>query len=651
MKWDDDRYIAFDFETSGTLPEYALQPWRFKQGKAWATSLAIVHKAPDQLVIQGGLYPTVDMMRAFLEQAIAEDRRIVGWNTVFDVMWLLAYGLGDLVFKAKWLDGMLLWKHATIEPEYDAKPGAKKSYRLKDCVREFMPQFSDYEENVDFHDTHPAARKALHDYNIRDTMFTLRLAKKWWGTLEKQQQRVALIEADSIPLVAQANLHGMLIDTLSANALSCELKVTAAERLASLRDDMVNTPMVTERPLRGKKAQTEDQAMEAIVRSPLKLAQLLYDCWGLTPTKMNKSKETGKVTRSTDKEVLHELAFDDPRAMQLREYREALNNDTKFAQGPVVAAHYNDDGRAHPQAIIFGTYTSRMTYSSKQGRNKDERPIGFACHQMKRGPQFRGAVIAPPGYTIMEFDASGQEFRFMAIASNDPTMLHLCRPGEDPHSYMGARINHVDYHAMMIAVKEGDRIAKDGRQLGKVGNLSLQYRTSARKLCVVARVQYNIPMTIGQAERIHFTYQKTYPQVPKYWDKQIAVVKRLGYAETLAGRRVEVKGNWGGRNGWSMGSTAINYRIQGTGGDQKYLALAIIKPYLTEIGAYFFLDLHDGLYLFVPDHRVPEAAVKIKAMLDNLPYKRVWGLDPPITLPWDCKTGSSWGNLKDYKFE
>jgi DNA polymerase III epsilon subunit-like protein len=30
--WEDSRFVAFDFETTGTLPEYALQSWRVKQG-------------------------------------------------------------------------------------------------------------------------------------------------------------------------------------------------------------------------------------------------------------------------------------------------------------------------------------------------------------------------------------------------------------------------------------------------------------------------------------------------------------------------------------------------------------------------------------------------------------------------------------------
>ena len=922
MDWDDSKYVATDFETSGELPEYALQPWRFRQGKFWATSLSWVQKEPDTLRVRGGLFPKVEMMRAFLEEAIAEGRTIVGWNVAFDISVFIAYGLKDLVFKAKWLDGMLLWKHAEREPEYEVDRSKKKSYRLKLYVKQYIPGYAGYEDDVDFHSTDPAELAKLQRYNDRDTMFTLVGARYWWSLLTDKQQRAALIEAESLPMIALANLEGMLVDTPTTHALVQTLTATAAARLESLRDDIVASGLAHETITTGpkKKPLTIDQAVEAVVRSPMKLARLLYDCWGLPVLKETTGEKTGAVNRATDKEVLHELAFKDPRAKLLREYREALNNRTKFAEAPLEAARYNDDGRAHPLAIPFGTYSGRLTYASKQGKNKDERQIGFAIHQEKNAKIFREIIIPPQGYTLMEFDASGQEFRWMAIQSGDATMLQLCLPGEDPHSYMGARIALTDYHEMIAGNKAGDAKAKDGRKMGKVANLciaegtllltdrgvcsiehlrgddrvwdgvefvahtgvvcsgvkpvishdgvtatpthevlvdgewwtleeatqhgrliepamgkgwsrqyratlrivdgiarrtvsevggalraravrlwvrarreftvhgdwavnpmqgmrnasttstrrtcshrdrggsttaeacqrlvpavpqpkepilsqlrrawhrvsvrircgggelreggvaapdlpqaghrprgqqwslrdwklalgyaqgepceqatarvydvtncgprarftangkivhnSLQYRTSAQKLRVVARVQYNIPMELPQAERIHATYQRTYPKVPEYWKAQILLAKKQGYVETLAGRRVQLDGDWK-NDGWAMGSTSINYPIQGTGACQKYLAMAVLKPYLIKIGAYFGWDLHDGIYIYVPHHRVPEAAVEIKRRLDNLPYKQAWNFSPPIPLPWDCKVGESWGALKDYKF-
>jgi DNA polymerase I-like protein with 3'-5' exonuclease and polymerase domains len=227
-------------------------------------------------------------------------------------------------------------------------------------------------------------------------------------------------------------------------------------------------------------------------------------------------------------------------------------------------------------------------------------------------------------------------------------MMQICVPGEDMHAYMGARIVGKDYRFLQTAAKiKGSREEQD-RYLGKVANLSLQYRTFPKTFRKVARVQYNIPMELPEAQRIHRTYQNTYTQVPRYWERQIEKTKQLGYVETLAGRRVSVVGDWGGKLSWQMESTSLNYPVQGTGADQKYLALQLLKPYLLSIGAYFAWDLHDGIYLWVPDDKVAQVAAEGRAILDNLPYREAWGFTPPIPLPWDCKTGKSWGALKEW---
>ena len=632
MNWNDATICAFDFETSGTLPEYALQPWRYAAGDFWATSLVWVWPENGKLQMDGGLNPDRAMIKRFLDFLLRSKRRGLGWNTLFDLSVLVAYGFEDEVMALQWLDGMLLYRHLEVEPEYEMNKADKRAFRLKgenSAMSVFYPEENGYEGDIDYHDPDPEMRAKLHAYNVKDNIYTLKITKKLWGLLTSRQLRAALIEAESLPMVAAANWRGMLIDTPAAQNLHLRLATTADTALQKLQGFGVT---------------------EEIIRSPTKLAKLIFDDWNMPVYKTGTGKKTGKVSRSTDKEVLHELSFLDPKVKTLRIYRESLNQDTKFAKAPLASVRYNGDGRAHPLARVFGTYSGRLTYSSKQGRNKDERPIGWALHQEKREKYFREIMIAPMGYDLMEFDAAGQEFRWMAIQANDPVMLQLCQHGEDPHGFMGARVTEQDYKTLVVAVHAGDKKAKASRQLGKVANLSLQYRTSAAKLRVVARVDYDIPMELPQAMLIHSVYQRTYKMVPVFWKQQIAKVKRLGYAETLAGRRVKVVGDWNGRMGWSMGSTSINYPIQGTGADQKYLAMMCIKDFIYSNGCKFTLDMHDGIYVLVPKPMRAKIAVGVKMILDTLPYRQAWGITPPIPLPWDCKVGSSWGTLKEYDY-
>lgn len=628
MHFDKNKYVAFDVETSGTYNEYALQPFRYETQDFWVTcfSLAYNDSSANKITVKGKLFPTVDELRSILSWAIKNDKVLVAWNAPYDAAVCIALGLGDLVNKAKWLDSALLWKHLTVDPEYDIDKNRKRGFRLEDAMNEYYPNVENHKGSVDFHATDPESLAALLHYCKLDTMYTLKLANKFWVKLEDSQIRPALIEARSIPMIANCYVQGLYIKQDAALALRDSLEQVRSKSLSELEQFGVT---------------------ETIVRSPKKLAALLFDDWGLPCLKTNIGKKTGIESRSTDKETLHELAFVDPRAKTLRTFREAINNTTKFVANTFESLEYNGDGRVRPIPKIFGTYSGRMTYSSKQGRNKDERQTGIPLHQWKRGKDFRRQIAAPPGFVLCETDAASQEYKLMACASGDETMLSLCQPGQDPHSYMTAQIFSQDYLDFIKRYKAGEAGLDDQRKLGKVANLSCQYRTSAPKLRVVARVQYDIPMEDGEAKHIHSTYRKTYPGVVKYWNRQIKKCQQLGYAETFAGRRVKLEGNWSGKDGWSLGSTAINYPIQGTGADMKYLALAAVKDFLTQNRCYFYYELHDGLFWLLPENDWERCAHGIHDILNSLPYEKAWGWVPPVHLNWDCKVGPTWGDLKD----
>lgn len=646
LTWNDEKIVAGDLETSGRLPEFALQPWRVGRGDAWITSASfLAHDGATDLPLLSQLFPSKGQILATLERILFNDWTVLGWNIAFDISMLMALGddVADLCMRVKWLDGMLIWRHYDIEPEYEFQTAKhlKKSYSLKGytdssgrvfpgAMQVWLPMVPAYNEDVDFHATDPASLAKLQKYNDDDNRYTRIIARMIWQKLTAAQRRAVLIQAEALPLVAQANLLGLPIDVLTCKHLGAKLDLDAAAYLHELAPDGVT---------------------EKIVRSPKQLGELMFDVWQLPVLKENKSKVEGKApNRSTDKEVLHELAFVDPRAQKIKLYRETLNAKGKFCDSVLESVAYNEDGRTHPVARLFGTYTDRMTVASKQGKGKDERQIGFALHQMKREKEFREIVTVEEGYDIVEADAAGQEFRWMGVASGDETMLGLCMPGEDPHSFMGARIVGIDYRQLVRDVHAEIKTASDNRYLGKFANLSLQYRTSARKLRSKARVDYGIPIELPEAQRIHATYQQAYPGVPDYWEKQIALVKGLGYVETFGGNRIKVEGDWNGTYGWSMGSTAINARIQGTGADQKHLAMAIIKDYLRQVGGRLMFDLHDGLYMAIPSAVRPKAVDTLKHLLDNLPYQAAWGFTPPIPMPWDIKVGKAWGRLKEVKF-
>ena len=601
--------IAFDVETYSTVPAYGLQPWRddFRiRSFAWSDASAAK-------VIRD---PSINDLRQFLRDCVDTSRYIVGWNTAFDISCLCHYGLQDDVLACNWLDGSLLWRHLTVTPQYDVTSNKRKSYGLKAAVAEFFPTYAGYEEGIDYFTLDEAEIQKLLRYNALDAVFTYQLATLFWSQLSSQQQIAALIEAQSLPLVGIANHRGLHIDV----PYTLILQETLAQ---TIKDKLVETGLT-----------------QTVLNSPVQLREILFNQWDLVPP-----RATPKGAASTDKDTLSLLADVDTRAKAIHEYREAVGNKTKFVDNILESTTYSQTAYTHPTASLFSTYTGRMTYASKQGRNKAAVQTGFAIHQTKRSPVYRRVLIPPDGFTLIEYDAAGQEYRFMALQSQDETMLTMCQPGEDGHAYMGARIGGVPYARLRQAAAAGDPQAKEARQLGKVANLSLQYRTSARRLRDVARTSYGVLLTEQQAVLAHQTYRETYIGVPQYWRSAISTARSRGYAETLAGRRVHLPRVWARSLAWSLESTAINYPIQGTGADQKYLALAVLKNSMRQDGVYFYFELHDGIILIMPTNKVDTLCRKYKKLLDTLPYKAAWGHDFEIPLPWDCKIGRSFGEL------
>jgi DNA polymerase I-like protein with 3'-5' exonuclease and polymerase domains len=624
---------AFDVETWGREDLFALQPFRMRTGEAWLTSAAVAYFEDGQLVTESQRLPTAQGMADWLDTVAG--RYVVCWNTPFDIAWLLVLdelhpelGIRAKVFKVHWLDGMLLYRHAINAPRY--KEEGRMSVGLKEAVVQFFPNEAGYEEGVAFNPVTEQEWVRLGVYNEDDCSKTLRITVLLLQTLPPKIVRNALIEARCLPLVADTKINGLRINAAKAAALGDRLRI---KRDAALVELAMKQGMLE---------------WEKIIASPKQLSALLYEQWLLPVPHL-----TDKGAPSTDKEALAFLGVNDERANLIYTYRECQTRKTKFCDGALDSLDYNGDGHVRPDFRIFGTYTGRGTYSSKVGKNKDAQPSGIAIHQWVNDAEYRALVEVDEDSELIEADFAGQEYRWMAVESDDPIMLGMCAPGEDAHSFMASRIDPSHSYEWVRENREEDPIAKAIRKLGKVGNLSCQYRTGPPTLRRVAAVQHKVKLSEDESITIVKTYKTTYRKVPRYWATQIAFARSYGYVETLAGRRVQLGEfqTWPHEYRWHHESTSINFPIQGAGADQKYLALLVARNYLPKVGGRFLMELHDGMFFRVPKGQGERAARDLKRLLSNLPYRRAWSLDHdlPVAFPVDVKRGPHWGALKELK--
>lgn len=606
------KLIGFDIETAGEGEAFGLQPYRVLQGSARITSCAFVSEDGDTIFAK--LNPTVEELREqFLQCATFDDHFVlIGWNTLFDVSWLIACGLEKEVRQCNWLDGEVLRR--AIENDT-----SDKKYGLKPTVAKYLPEFAGYENAVagDL----DKVDQTLLDYNILDSGLTAKLGRIFWDQLDFNRRVLSLIISQCIVPVAGSWVEGLTIDVDAVDTWERKIDEEVDESWLRFVKECDISDYLS----------GDFECDRKILASHTKLKQLLHI--------------KGHPVECTDKAELSKFR-DVPLIKAISDYKTANTSKTKFIAGIRKSLQYNQSDRTHPSCRLWNTYTGRFGYSSKTLKKFQ---TGIPIHQFPRKTEARSCIIAPEGYLLAEYDFATQESRLICDFSGDETLFDIFSRGLDFHSYMAAIIMQEDYNDFLAKYKDGDPDSKQHRYLGKIANLSCQYRTGWKTLQVVARRDYEIDIDDRTAKKLVDTYRSTYKRVPEYWDTSIQCTKEQGYAETRGGRRVYID-DWSRANAWSAESTAINFPIQGTGADMKCLAIAQIDKTLHENGGKYLLDLHDALFCLVPDtENGYNLALRIRSTLSNLPYTEYYNWNPRVALPVDLKIGKAWGTLEEVK--
>lgn len=607
-------FIGYDLETSGDEDGFALQPWRVQEGKARITLSAAY--------FQGKRKVDTEYHSALVGDLRKAGKRVALWNGIFDIAWLYASDID--VSGIMWMDAMLLWKfleNGQSGPmQWTLKAGAKRFLKDWPKLDEFIALKS--EDLPDPSDPYWLERVSM------DAEATALIAEIIWPRLTEKQQRLALIQSVSLPAIAASWVNGVRLNV---------------EAVQAARPGIIEEMIALEKEL-GLYTPAKKYAPSKVLRSPMQMRTLLYDEWGLQCTRY-----TEKEAKSTDKAALTYLADIDDRVQTILKWRELNTILSKFINGPIECCEYLGSNVTHAAPKLFSTYTGRMTYSSKSMR---KHRIGIPLHQTPRKKEIRSYVTAlHDDEYIVEFDAKGQEVRMMAVMSKDPEMLKLFNsppPYDDGHSLMGAKIGGISFEEMLQrkAAKDPLVVGGDGlRAAGKFITLSSAYRSGPATARRIARVQYNINIDIPTAKKWQKAYQDLFKSVPVYWNRSPKEARIKGYAETIAGRRYYLT-RWQDLS-WGTSSSAINFPIQGLGADQRDLATAVLVTEHPELWNKLYFDLHDGLYFRVSKQAKVSYVQAIGNTLDNINYKKYWGIDLPIPFPWEGSFGETWGSKID----
>ncbi len=420
----------------------------------------------------------------------------------------------------------------------------------------------------------------------------VRLAEYLAGELNNrsEQELFTEIEMPLIGVLARMEAAGVAIDREYLENLGSELRRQLAELETSIHDEAGG-------PFN--------------VNSTLQLREVLYDRLELPVL-----KKTSKGAPSTDASVLKKLETAHPIVAHLLRFRELEKLRSTYVDGylPLIRS----DGRIHTTFNQIAASTGRL---SSDNPNLQNIPV-----RSETGRLIRRAFVPRQDWTFVVADYSQIELRILAHLSGDPGLREAFTHNQDIHTATAARVFGRDL----------DDVPHELRTRAKAINFGLLYGMEAFGLADRLEISRE-----EAADHID-AYFAQFPDVREFMESVVADARRLGYTETLFGRRrylPELKSdNFRIRQ---MGERmALNAPIQGAAADIIKKAMVDLDAGLASLQSTMLLQIHDELVLEVPPDEMEDATSLMVETMENV-------VELSVPLRVDVSTGSNLAECKE----
>jgi DNA polymerase-1 len=361
------------------------------------------------------------------------------------------------------------------------------------------------------------------------------------------------------------------------------------------------------------------------IASPQQVSEVLFETLELSAAGIKRGKSGGVSTAAGELEKLagkHEIID------SILEHREISKLLSTYVQAlpKLIAA----DGRVHTtfnQAVVA---TGRLSSSNPNLQNIPVRS--------ELGRDIREAFVAADGYELLSCDYSQFELRIAAHLADDKKLIEIFDAGLDVHTATAAEIHGVALEA----------VTKEMRQSAKEVNFGVMYGMGAWGLAE------RTGLSREEARAFIDKYMQTFSGVANYLEETKVIARKLGYAETMFGRRRYLPELASGvhqvrASGERM---AVNMPIQGTQADILKIAMIEIDKLLVRDYGFGFaitaeereapvrmlLQVHDELIFEVKSGLMKEIEPKILDIMSTVVKLKV-----PVKV--DSATGKSWAEL------
>ncbi|MFO7850551.1 MAG: DNA polymerase I [Spirochaetia bacterium] len=430
------------------------------------------------------------------------------------------------------------------------------------------------------------------DYAAEDADVTYRLYELFLPELKGQGQESLFydMEMPLIPILAQMELRGVTLVSEPLKQYSRELD----QELKGIEKEIYR-----------------ECGREFNINSTKQLQEILFEVRKLKPIKKTK---TGY---STDVSVLEELAKEDAVPELVLRHRSLSKLKSTYVDTLPSLVH-PETGKIHTKLLQTGTATGRL---SSRDPNLQNIPI-----REEAGRRIRRAFVPDPGYVLVSADYSQIELVVLAHLSGDPALKEAFTKGEDVHRHTGGLIFGI----------EPAEVSSEQRRIAKTINFGVMYGMSA------FRLSRELEIPRARAEEFISAYFNRYAAIARFIDDTVRKAEKLGYAETMFGRRRVIPGINSSNRTEKQGAEriAVNTPIQGTAAEIVKTAMIRINRRIQEehIHLSMLLQIHDELIFEAPEERAERLAALVREEME-----KAVELDVPLKV--SVETGESWGDL------
>jgi DNA polymerase-1 len=347
------------------------------------------------------------------------------------------------------------------------------------------------------------------------------------------------------------------------------------------------------------------------INSPQQLGKVLFE-----DLKLPQSRKT-KTGYSTEASVMEALRGVHPVIEFILQYRQLSKLKSTYVDAlPALINHKT--GRVHTNFNQAGTATGRLSSSDPNLQNI---PI-----RGEIGNKIRKAIIAPPGAYLLSADYSQIDLRVLAHLSQDPGLIAAFAQDEDIHATTASKLFGIPR----------EEVTPEMRRNAKTVNFGVIYGMSDYGL------EQATNLSREEAAQFIALYFEKYPRVKKYLEATKEQARKLGYVQTVLGRRrflPEI--NSANRMVREAAERmAINAPVQGSSADIIKIAMINLHREMERrnLKNKMLLQIHDELLFEVPEGEVEE----MKSLVTEL-MPRAVELRVPVKI--DIKLGRNWGEM------